>query len=59
MTDRLKVPKHDYDALTQAIASDESPVGIDAKQTHVVILHLLLDIQDRLARLEARPDSLS
>ena len=56
MTSRLDVPKDDYDALARAIASDQSPVGIDAKQTHGVILHLLLDIQDRLARLEARLD---
>lgn len=51
--DRLALPPEDYDALARAIASDESPVGIDTKKTHVVILHLLLDLQNRLARLEA------
>ena len=54
MTDRLDLPTDDFDALARAIASDTSPVGIDAKKTHVVILHLLLDIQDRLAQIEAR-----
>lgn len=59
MTDvsRLDLPADDLDAIARAIASDQSPVGIDAKQTHAVILHLLLDLQDRLARLEARLDA--
>jgi hypothetical protein len=56
MTDasRLDLPTEEVDAIARAIASDQSPVGIDAKKTHAVILHLLLDLQDRLARLEAR-----
>ena len=58
MTDRLDVPPAAYQALADALASDQSPVGIDAKKTHVVILHLLLDLQDRLARLEERLDAL-
>lgn len=57
MTDHLDLPTDEYDALARAIASDTSPVGIDAKTTHVVILHLLLDLQERLARLEARLDA--
>lgn len=52
--DRLDVLADDYAALARVIANDESPVGIDAKKTHAIILHLLLDLQDRLARLEAR-----
>lgn len=56
--DRLDVPPDDYAALADALTSEQSPVGIDAKKTHVVILHLLLDLQDRLARLEARLDAL-
>lgn len=59
MTDRLDVPQDAYDALARAIASDQSPVGIDAKRTHVVILHLLIDIQHRLSRLEDRLDRAS
>lgn len=58
-SERLRIPDAEYRALAEALASDESPVGIDAKKTHVVILHLLLDLQDRLARLEARLDSTS
>jgi hypothetical protein len=54
---RLDVPDPRYRELAESLASDESPVGIDAKKTHVIILHLLLDLQDRLARLEARLDA--
>lgn len=54
---RLDLPAGDLDAIARAIASDSSPVGIDAKKTHAVILHLLLDLQDRLARIEARLDA--
>lgn len=56
--DRIAVPTDDYAALAEALASEASPVGIDAKKTHVVIIHLLLDLQDRLARLEERLDAL-
>lgn len=55
---RIQVPDEAYRTLAEALASDDSPVGIDAKKTHVMILHLLLDIQDRLGRLEARVASL-
>ncbi len=34
------------------IASDDSPVGIDAKKTHVIIIHKLVKIEERLERLE-------
>lgn len=36
------------------IASDESPVGIDAKKTHVLIIQKLLEIERRLERIESR-----
>lgn len=52
------LPPSDYDQIAAAISSAESPVGIDAKKTHVVILHLLLDLQQRLSQIEARLDTL-
>jgi hypothetical protein len=55
---RIQVPDEAYQALAEAVTSDDSPVGIDAKKTHVMIIHLLLDIQDRLGRLEARVSGL-
>ena len=56
MTRLPELPKSDYDALAEAISSAESPVGIDARKTHVLILHLLLDLQQRLERIEKHLD---
>jgi hypothetical protein len=42
----------DYRRIEQLIASDASPVGIDAKKTHVLILHKLTEIEKRLSALE-------
>jgi len=39
--------------IEELISSDTSPVGIDAKKTHVLILQKLLEIERRLARIEA------
>jgi hypothetical protein len=47
------IPESDYRAIEEQIASDQSPVGIDAKKTHVMILHKLVRIEARLAKLEA------
>jgi hypothetical protein len=50
----LSVPRERYEEIVRQIASDDSPVGIDAKKTHVIIIDLLLDLDARLARLEER-----
>jgi hypothetical protein len=47
-----EVPKDVYDAIAGEIASADSPVGIDAKKTHVIILHRLQQIEERLVRIE-------
>jgi len=57
----MKVPDDAYERLAREIESDESPVGIDAKHTHVIILHMLMEIERRLERIEKsvgldRPD---
>lgn len=52
-----EVPESEYDAIEELIASDDSPVGIDAKKTHVLILHMLMSIEKRLSRLEAAAQS--
>lgn len=41
-----------YERIETLINSADSPVGIDAKKTHVLILHKLEQIEQRLARLE-------
>ena len=42
--------------ITSLIESDDSPVGIDAKETHIIIIYKLLQIEDRLAALEKKLD---
>lgn len=41
-------------AIEEMIASDASPVGIDAKKTHVLIIQKLLEIERRLEGIEER-----
>jgi len=53
----MEIPQDEFDSIAAEIASDQSVVGIDAKKTHIMILHALRDIQERLARLERRIDS--
>ena len=48
----MEIPKERYQAIENEIASDSSPVGIDAKKTHVMIIHQLRLIEERLNRIE-------
>lgn len=48
----MEIPETSYRAIEQEIASDSSPVGIDAKKTHVMIIHQLRLIEERLKRIE-------
>lgn len=50
----LDVPDKEFARIAAEISSDDSPVGIDAKKTHVLILHKLESIEERLSRLEER-----
>ena len=43
----------DANQIADIIASSDSPVGIDAKKTHVIIIQKLLEIERRLAHLES------
>lgn len=47
----LNIPKSEFDRIEKLITSDASPVGIDAKKTHVLILYKLIEIERRLERL--------
>ena len=40
--------------IEKVITSKDSPVGIDAKKTHVIIINKLVEIEKRLDRLEAK-----
>ncbi len=52
----LKVEKELYDSIAKEIHSDSSPVGIDAKKTHILILEKLMQLEKRLDRIEAKID---
>jgi hypothetical protein len=43
-----------YDLIASMIQSDASPVGIDAKKTHILILNKLQEISIRLERVEQK-----
>ena len=50
----MEVPKDSYEAIERVINSPDSPVGIDAKKTHVIILYKLMEIERRLGELERK-----
>ncbi len=52
----MDVPLDIFTAIEHEISSETSPVGIDAKKTHIIILHKLQEIDERLRRIEARLD---
>ena len=54
----FNISDSDYKQIEQAISSEESVVGIDAKKTHIIILHLLNKIEERLENIESRLDGL-
>ena len=47
-----EVPASDYGDIEELITSDDSPVGIDARKTHIIIIHELLQIEEWIERLE-------
>lgn len=50
----LHVEKELYEAIAKEIHSDTSPVGIDAKKTHILILQKLMQLEERLNQIEAK-----
>ncbi len=52
MTDPLAKPKDAFTELIAQLSSPDSPVGIDAKYTHAVIIDYLRQISARLDALE-------
>ncbi len=48
----MEVPNEAYQRIGDEITSSDSPVGIDAKKTHIIIIHKLLEIEERLTRIE-------
>lgn len=52
--DDVDISRGSYEEIETAIESDETPVGIDAKKAHVIIIHKLIELERRLDRLEER-----
>jgi len=48
----ITIPDDVYNNISELISSETSPVGIDAKKTHVIILHKLIEIERRLSKIE-------
>ena len=49
-----RIDEDEYREIEAMIADAASPVGIDAKKTHVLILHKLMSIEKRLSALEEK-----
>ncbi len=58
MTNRMDINQEQYDKIAEQIHSDTSPVGIDAKKTHILILQLLMNIDARLKRIEEKSEAM-
>lgn len=52
--DPLEKTLDDYRQLIEHLGSPDSPVGIDAKLTHAIIIDYLQRLTERLDRLEAK-----
>ncbi|MDG2468137.1 MAG: hypothetical protein P8M80_02560 [Pirellulaceae bacterium] len=52
-TDPFEKPREDFDELIEQISSPDSPVGIDAKYTHAIIIDYLRQISHRLDSIES------
>ena len=48
----MNIPKDRYEEIARLIHSPDSPVGIDALKTHIIIIHKLMEIEQRLNALE-------
>ena len=48
----LEVDDYKKTEIEKVITSEDSPVGIDAKKTHIIIINKLVEIEKRLDRLE-------
>ena len=48
----MEITEEEFNDIEKLIDSKDSPVGIDAKKTHVIIIHKLREIEKRLEKLE-------
>jgi polyhydroxyalkanoate synthesis regulator phasin len=48
----FEIDETTYNQIAETIHSDNSPVGIDAKKTHILILNALSQLNEKVDRLE-------
>ena len=48
----IKKDSREYEEIGSYFSSKESVVGIDARHTHIIIINKLLQLEDKLARIE-------
>ncbi len=49
---KFEIDEKTFNEIATVIYSDSSPVGIDAKKTHILILDKLQEITERMERIE-------
>ena len=54
--DPISKPKSDFEDLVAQISHPDSPVGIDAKYTHALIINYLQEILGRIEKIEKQLD---
>ena len=55
--DPFNMPKDELKKIAEKISQTDSPVGIDARYTHAIIITYLQRISERLDRLETMTPS--
>ncbi len=53
----MDIDEKTYVQIAEMIHSDDSPVGIDAKKTHIYILYKLSQIEKQLEAMEKQQKS--
>ena len=49
---KFDIDEKTYNEIASTIHSDNSPVGIDAKKTHILILKALSDLTSKVEQLQ-------
>lgn len=54
----MNIQPEEYNTIAEMISSDDSPVGIDAKKTHIYIIHKLHQLEEKMNEMQKRLDAL-
>jgi len=55
---KMDISEKEYAEIEKLIGSEESVVGIDAKKTHIIIIHMLHQLTEKVESLEKRIEEL-